>query len=322
MVLTLFILSVVTFIIIELPPGDFVTSYVSQQIASGRGPSDRVAYEAQLRKQYGLDRPVYGRYFRWMSRMAGGDLGWSLAWRRPIRDLIIERLPVTMGIAISTLIFIYVVSIPIGVYSATHQYSVGDFIFTVAGLAGLAIPTFLLALILMFLFYNFFGISIGSLFSVQYESAQWSMGKILDMMKHLPIPIIVIGTSSTASVVRVMRGCMLDELGKQYVITARAKGVSEGTLIFKYPARLALNPIVSTMGWDIPWVISAQTITDIVLNLPTLGPLLLNSLLTQDMYLAASIVLFLGALTIIGTFLSDIMLAFLDPRVRLGAGKR
>lgn len=322
MILTLFFLSLVAYIIIELPPGDFVTSYVAQLVVSGRGPSDREAYEAALRKQYGLDQTVYIRYLKWASRTLRGDFGQSLAWRRPIKDLISERLAVTIGLGVTTLIFIYIVSIPIGVYSATHQYSIGDFGFTIFGFAGLAIPQFLLALILMFLFFNLFDINIGSLFSPRYESAAWSIRKIIDLIKHLPIPILVIGLANTASVIRVMRGSMLDELGKQYVITARSKGVSEGALLFKYPVRLALNPIVSSMGFDIPWVISAQLIAAVVLNLPTLGPLLLNSLLTQDMNLAASIILFLGVLTMIGTFVSDVSLAFLDPRIRLEASNK
>jgi len=316
MVVAMFIMSVVAFIIIEIPPGDFVTSYVSQLLASGRGPSDRQAFEAKLRKQYGLDQPVYVRYFKWIGKIFHGDLGYSLAWMTPVKELISERFPVTIAIAIATLIFVYAVAVPIGIYSATHQYSLGDYFFTVIGFGGLAIPNFLFALVLMFVCYNFFDLSIGGFFSSQYETAAWSIGKFIDMLKHLPIPVIVVGTASTAGIIRIMRGCLLDELGKQYVITARAKGVAERALLFKYPVKVALNPIVSTMGWDIPWIISSQTITAVVLNLPTLGPLLLNALLTQDMYLAASIILLLSSLTLIGTFISDIMLAWLDPRIR------
>lgn len=316
MVIALFIMSVVAFVIIELPPGDFVTSYVSELMASGRGPADRQAFEAQLRKQYGLDQPVYVRYFKWLRGVLYGDLGFSLAWRASVKELISERLPITLGVAIATLVFVYIVAVPIGIYSATHQYSPGDYFFTVIGFGGLAIPNFLFALVLMFFFYHFFGLSVGGFFSPQYETAAWSVGKFLDMLKHLPIPVIVVGTASTAGIIRIMRGCLLDELGKQYVITVRAKGVGERTLLFKYPVRVALNPIVSTMGWDIPWIISSQTITAVVLNLPTLGPLLLNALLSQDMFLAAAIILFLCSLTIIGTFISDVILAWLDPRIR------
>jgi len=316
MFIVLFIMSVISFVIIQLPPGDFVTSYVAQLVASGRGPSDRQAYEAQLRKQYGLDQPIYIQYAKWIGRMFHGDLGQSLAWRRPVADLISERLLVTISISLFTLIFIYVVAVPIGIYSATHQYSLGDYAFTAIGFAGMSIPQFLFALILMSLFYKYFGLSIGRLFSPQYETAAWSVAKFIDMLKHLPIPIIVVGLAGTAGIIRVMRGCLLDELKKQYVITARAKGLAEGALLFKYPVRVALNPVVSTIGWDIPWVISGQTIAAIVLNLPTLGPLLFQALLTQDMYLAGSIILFLCSLTVIGTFISDLMLAWLDPRIR------
>jgi len=316
MFIVLFIMSVISFIIIQLPPGDFVTSYIAQLVASGRGPSDRQAYEAQLRRRYGLDQPIYVQYAKWIRRMFHGDLGQSLVWKRPVRELISERFLPTISISLFTLVFIYVVAVPIGIYSATHQYSLGDYILTLIGFSGVSIPQFLLALVLMALFYKYFGLSIGELFSPQYETAAWSIAKFMDMLKHLPIPIIVIGLAATTGIIRVMRGCLLDELRKQYVITARAKGLAERALLFKYPVRVALNPVVSTIGWDIPWIISSQTIAAIVLNLPTLGPLLFQALLTQDMYLAGSIVLFLCSLTVIGTFISDLMLAWLDPRIR------
>ncbi len=317
MIVVLFVISLITFVLIQLPPGDFVTSYVSQLIASGRGPSDREAYEATLRKQYGLDDLIYVRYAKWVGKMVQGDLGQSLAWRRPVSELIRERLFVTIVLALSTLIFIYGVAIPIGIYSATHQYSPLDYSFTVIGFAGMAIPEFLFALILMAGAYKFFGLSIGRLFSSDLESAAWSLRKVLDMLTHLPIPILVVGLAGSAGIIRIMRGCLLDELRKQYVITARAKGVTERRLLFRYPVRIALNPIVSTVGWDLPWVISGQTIASIVLNLPTLGPLLFQALMTQDMYLAGGIILILSAMTVVGTFLSDLLLAWLDPRIRL-----
>ena len=317
MIVVLFVISLITFVLIQLPPGDFVTSYVSRLIASGRGPSDREAYEATLRKQYGLDDPIYVRYAKWVGKMVQGDLGQSLAWRRPVSELIRERLFVTIVLALSTLIFIYGVAIPIGIYSATHQYSPLDYSFTVIGFAGMAIPEFLFALILMAGAYKFFGLSIGRLFSSDLESAAWSLRKVLDMLTHLPIPILVVGLAGSAGIIRIMRGCLLDELRKQYVITARAKGVTERRLLFRYPVRIALNPIVSTVGWDLPWVISGQTIASIVLNLPTLGPLLFQALMTQDMYLAGGIILILSAMTVVGTFLSDLLLAWLDPRIRL-----
>ncbi|MGB9683189.1 MAG: ABC transporter permease, partial [bacterium] len=218
MVVTLWIISLLTFIIIELPPGDFVTTYVNRLVQSGRGPADRVAYEAQLRRLYGLDQPEYIRYLRWMERIVFyGDLGQSLAWRKPVKDLILERLPITLSIALLSVIFIYLVSIPVGIYSATHQYSIGDFVFSGISFLGMSIPQFLLALILMFLAYRYFNLNIGSIFSPQYATAPWSIGKFLDMVKHLWIPIVIVAISSTASVIRVLRGCLLDELRKQYV---------------------------------------------------------------------------------------------------------
>jgi len=316
MFVTLLTVSIAAFVIIELPPGDFVTTYIAQQLASGRGPADREAYEAQLRKRYGLDAPVYVRYFKWMWRMLQGDLGRSLAHRKTVKELIFERLPATLTINMLSLVFVYVVAIPIGIYTATHQYSVGDYAFTIIGFGGLAIPNFLLALVLAFLFFKFFGLSVGGLFSPEFETAAWSMSKFVDMLKHLPIPIIVIGTAGTAGLIRIMRGCLLDELSKQYVITARAKGVKERVLLFKYPVRIAINPIISTIGWELPAIISGETITAIVLNLPTLGPLLFRALLTQDMYLAGDIVLLLCSLTVVGTFISDLLLVWMDPRIR------
>ncbi len=319
MVVTLWIISVLIFIIIELPPGDFVSTYVNNLVASGRGPSDREAYEAQLRKLYGLDQPEFTRYMRWIERIIlHGDFGQSLDLRRPVKDLILEKLPITLSIAILSIIFIYLVSIPVGIYSATHQYSIGDFAFSGISFLGMSIPQFLLALILMYLAYKYFNLNIGSIFSPQYATAPWSIGKFIDMIKHLWIPIIVVAISSTASVIRVLRGCLLDELRKQYVITARAKGVPERKLLWKYPVRIALNPVVSTIGWDIPWIISSESIVGIVLNLPTLGPLLLQSLMSQDMYLGGSIVLLLAGMTVFGTFISDMLLALLDPRIRYG----
>ena len=310
----LLVVSVVAFIIIQLPPGDYLTSYIITLRASGQTVDE--AQIASLRKQYGLDLPMYGQYLFWMWKMLHGDLGRSFQWNRPVSDLIAERLPLTIIISLFTLIFTYAVAIPIGIYSATHQYSVGDYALTVIGFAGLATPNFLLALVLMFLFYKYFGLSVGGLFSVEYARAAWSMDKFLDMLKHLPIPIIVIGTAGTAGLIRVMRGCLLDELKKQYVITARAKGVAERTLLFKYPVRVAINPIVSTIGWTLPAIVSGETITAIVLGLPTTGPLLFRALMSQDMYLAGSTVMFLTFLTVIGTFISDLLLVWVDPRIR------
>jgi len=314
MIIVLLVTSITAFIIIQLPPGDYLTSYIAELESSGTKVGEEQI--ASLKKQYGLDAPMYQQYFRWMWRMFHGDFGLSFAWNKPVSELLIERLPLTMMVSLLALIFTYAVAIPIGIYSATHQYSIGDYIFTIAGFAGLATPNFLFALILMFLFYKYFGLSVGGLFSPQYQLSSWSVGKFIDMLKHLPIPIIVIGTAGTAWLIRVMRGCLLDELRKQYVITARAKGVKERTLLFKYPVRVAINPIISTIGWTLPGIVSGETITAIVLNLPTTGPLLLRALMHQDSYLAGSTVMLLAFMTVIGIFISDILLVWVDPRIR------
>jgi len=314
MVIILGVASIISFIVIQLPPGDYLTSYIVQLEATGAKVNEQQV--ASLKKRYGLDLPIYFQYLKWMWNMAHGNFGRSFQWDKPVRELIAERLPLTITISLLTLIFTYVVAIPIGIYSATHQYSVTDYIFTTIGFAGLATPNFLFALILMFLFFTYFNFSIGGLFSPEYTDAAWSMSKIFDMLKHLPVPIIVIGTAGTAGLVRVMRGCLLDELRKQYVITARAKGVAEKNLLFKYPLRVAINPIISTIGWTLPAIVSGETITAIVLSLPTTGPLLFQALLTQDMYLAGSTIMFLTFLTVIGTFISDLLLVWIDPRIK------
>ena len=315
MIIILFLLSVVAFIIIQLPPGDYVSAYVAE-LQSMRG--ERLGEEEiiALRKIYGVDQPMYVQYSKWLWKLSHGNFGMSLQLQRPVIDLIAERLPLTVMICILATIFTYAVGMPIGIYSAIRQYSIGDYFSTVFGFIGLAVPNFLLALILMFLFYKYFGFSIGGLFSLQYMDASWSVGKFIDMLKHLPIPVIVIGTPGAAALIRTMRGCLLDELRKQYVITARAKGLEERTLLFKYPVRVAINPIISTIGWTLPWLISGGTITSIVLGLPTMGPLLFQALLKQDMELAGSILMILSFLTVIGTFISDILLVLLDPRIR------
>lgn len=314
MIVILLVVSVVSFILIQLPPGDFLTNYVTRLRVSGTYVDK--AMIAALTKRYGLDLPLYQKYFKWMGRIFHGDFGMSFTWNKPVSELLAERLPLTAMVSLFSLILAYIVAIPIGIYSATRQYSIGDYIFTGVGFAGLAIPNFLLALILMIIFYKYFGFSIGGLFSPQFLGASWSIDKFVNMLKHLPAPIIVIGTAGTASLIRIMRGCLLDELQKQYVITARAKGVGERALLFKYPVRLAINPIVSTIGWILPAIVSGETITAIVLGLPTMGPLLFGSLMRQDMYLAGSIVMILSFLTVIGTLISDILLAWIDPRIR------
>jgi len=314
MIILLLAITVVAFTIIQLPPGDFLSTYIME--LKSRGTEVGEAELASLRKRYGLDLPIYLQYFKWMRKMFKGDFGKSFEWNKPVEELINERLMLTVIISLSTLVFVYIVAIPIGIYSATHQYSIGYYVFTTTRFAGLATPNFLLALILMFLFYKYFGLDVGGLFSLEYVRAAWSWAKFMDMINHMWIPIIVIGPGGTAGLIRVMRGCLLDELQKQYVITARAKGVSEIILLFKYPVRVAINPIISTIGWTLPGIVSGETITSIVLSLPTTGPLLFGALMSQDMYLAGSIIMFLSFLTVIGTFISDLLLTWIDPRIR------
>ncbi len=310
----LLVISVMSFVIIQLPPGDYLSTLISSLRMRG-ATLDQDAIKS-LEQEYGLDKPMPMQYLWWMWQMGHGNFGQSFEWRRPVIDLIMERLPLTIAISVASLLFVYMIAIPIGVFSAVKQYSIGDYLATVFGFIGMATPNFLLALILMWFMFSFFGVSVGGLFSQQYLNEPWSWGKFADLLKHLPVPVIVVGMSGTAGLIRVMRGGMLDELRRQYVATARAKGVSESRLLLKYPLRVALNPIISTIGWQLPAIVSGETITSIVLGLPTTGPLLYRSLQSQDMYLAGGIVMFLSALTVIGTLLSDILLAVLDPRIR------
>ena len=314
MVMIMAAVSVIGFAIIQLPPGDYLSIYIERLKMAGYEVDQ--AQLAALKQRYGLDQPPVVQYLKWMWGMFHGDFGQSFEWNRPVFGLVMERLPLTMALSVATLILTYAVAIPIGIYSATHQYSPGDFLATVFGFTGLAIPSFLFALILMWVLYSAFGLSIGGLFSQQYLQAPWSWGKFVDLLKHLPVPLIVIGTSGTAGLIRVMRGCLLDELRKQYVVTARAKGVSEARLLFKYPVRIALNPIISTVGWALPAIVGGETIVAIVLNLPTTGPLLYRALISQDMYLAGSTVLFLTFMTVVGILISDILLGAMDPRIQ------
>lgn len=314
MIVLLWLVSLVAFIIMELPPGDYLSTYIAHLKTSGVEITEEQV--RSLEQQYGLNQPMHSRYIKWLWSMIRGDFGRSFQWNESVSKLIAERLPFTIAISFLTMLFTYALAIPIGIYSATHQYSIGDFCFTIIGFMGLAIPNFLLALVLMYVFYKYFNLSAGGLFSVEYQVAPWNVAKIVDLLKHMPIPIIVIGTAGTAALIRVMRGCLLDELRKQYVITARAKGVSENRLLFKYPVRVSLNPVVSTFGWMLPRIVSGETITAIVLSLPTVGPLLFQALLAQDMHLAGAVVMILSALVVIGTLISDIMLVWLDPRIR------
>lgn len=315
MIPTLFGLSLIAFLIIQLPPGDYVTSLIASMQDSGANVDPRQI--ERLREAYGFNDPVWLQYFKWIGGILfRGDFGYSFEWNRPVSELIWDRMGSTLGISIASLLFVWAVSLPIGIYSAMRRHSVGDYVFTFIGFIGLAVPSFILALSLMYLSYRYFGQSVGGLFSQQYVDAPWSWGKFVDLLSHLWIPIIVIGTSGTAAMIRVLRANLSDELRKPYVITAKAKGLPEYKVVIKYPLRIALNPFVSAIGWVLPELVSGVTITAIVLNLPTAGPLLLRALVSQDMYLAGSFILLMGVLTLVGMLVSDLLLALLDPRIR------
>jgi peptide/nickel transport system permease protein len=314
MVITLVVISMLSFIIIQLPPGDYLTSYITQLRSMGTDVSDeQIDY---LREQYGLDDPVYVQYFKWIGNFLTGDMGFSFAWNRPVNELVWERLGLTLVISISSLLFTWIVAFPIGIYTALKQNSLSDYFFTFISFIGVATPNFLLALVLMYVSFRYFGINVGGLFSPEYAEAAWSLAKVSDLLQHLWIPVVVVGTAGTAGLVRIMRANLLDELGKPYVTTAKSKGIPNHKVILKYPVRIALNPFISTLGWQLPKLISGSTITAVVLSLPTTGPLLLDALKSQDMYLAGSFIMLLSVLTVIGTFISDILLALVDPRIR------
>ncbi len=316
-ILTIWIVTIISFVVIQLPPGDYVTTVISEMLGQGM---DEIPpeLEAALRAQYGLDQPMYVQYFKWIRNIiTRGDFGYSFVYKLDASRLIWDRLPLTFAIAFSSFLFIWIVSLPVGIYSAVRQYSPGDYVATFLGFIGLATPDFLLALIFLFLSYRFLGDARIGLFSQQYINAPWSMAKFQNMLNHLWIPIIIVGTAGTAALIRTMRANLLDELNKPYVETARSKGVSEAKLLIKYPVRHAMNPFVSTIGWTLPTLISGEALVAIVLNLPTSGPILLESLMVQDMYVAAGFILVLCTLTVIGTFVSDVLLAWLDPRIRL-----
>jgi peptide/nickel transport system permease protein len=313
-VVTIWAISVLSFVIIQLPPGDFVDAYIAKLSASGSTVS---AEEAQnLRKLYGLDRPIYVQYGKWISRVADGDFGESMEWMRPVPEVIGDRLWMTMVVSVAAIVLTWGIALPIGIYSAVRQYSAGDYFFTCLGFIGLAIPNFLLALILMYFGFKLFDANIGGLFTAEYELAPWSLAKLWDLVKHLPLPALILAVAGTAQLIRIMRANLLDELRKPYVVTARAKGLSETRVILKYPVRAALNPFASSLAYLFPYVVSGSIIVSLVLSLPTVGPLLLTSLLAQDMFLAGTIILMLGVMTVIGTFVSDLVLMWIDPRIR------
>lgn len=316
MAIVLVLVSAVSFYIVNLPPGSWIESYALELIAEGGDIADQAELDF-LTRRYGLDRPLHIQYIRWIVPVVTqGDFGQSFEWQQPVWGLIRERLLLTMIISGASILFIYAVSIPIALYSATRQYSFGDYFFSFLGLIGLATPNFLLALVFMIVLLNVFGFSPGGLFSPEYLREPWSLAKFWDLVKHLPVPVIVVGTAGTAGLIRVLRGLLLDELEKQYVKTARAKGVSEWRLILKYPFRMALNPVLSTIGNLLPAIVSGSAIVSVVLGLPTTGPLLLRALIAQDTYAASSMLMMLGALTVVGVFISDLLLMWLDPRIR------
>jgi len=315
-ILTTVAISVLSFIVIHLAPGDYVTAYIAQASASGSIVS---AAEAQaLRIQYGLDQPMHIQYIRWISLIMQGNFGMAMERGRPVMEVIGDRLTLTVVVSVAAIIFTWAMALPIGIYSAVRQYSIGDYIFTFIGFFGLAVPGFMLALVVMYLGFVYFNTSIGGLFSAQYAEAAWSLDKFWDLMAQLPIPAVVLGLSGTAQMIRIMRANLLDELRKPYVVTARAKGMSERRAILKYPVRVALNPFASTIGYLFPYVVSGSIIVSLVLSLPTVGPLLLKALIAQDMFLAGTIILMLGVMTVIGTFISDLVLMWIDPRIRVG----
>jgi peptide/nickel transport system permease protein len=315
-IVTIIAISMLAFVIIQLPPGDYLTSYISQMAASGSMISEQEAQN--LRVLYGLDKPKYMQYVYWVGLMFHGNFGMSLEWGLPVMTVIGDRLALTMVVSLLAVILTWGLALPIGIYSAVRQYSIGDYLFTLVGFIGLAVPSFMLALVLMYLGFAWFGADVGGLFSAEFNDAEWSLARVWDLVKHLPLPAVILGFGGTAQMIRIMRANLLDELGKPYVVTARAKGLSEPRLILKYPVRVALNPFASTVGYLFPYVVSGSIVVSLVLSLPTVGPVLLKALLAQDMFLAGTIVLMLGVMTVVGTLISDLLLMWIDPRIRFG----
>lgn len=312
---TLLLVSFASFVIVQAAPGDYAEIYAGKKAAAGAIVT-QADIEA-IRVELGLDKPWYQQYGRWLSNALQGEFGYSWAWRRPVGEVIAERMPLTLAIAFTTLFFMYAVSIPIGIYSAVYRYSVGDYAASIIGYLGLAVPSFLLALVLMYLAQRYLGQSAGGLFSPEFANAPWSFARVKDFLTHLVIPVIVLGTAGTAYLVRSMRAALLDELDRMYVLSAKASGLSPMQLLLRYPVRMALNPIASTLGWRLTYVISGTPIVSFVLALPDTGPLFLGALLNQDMYLAGALIFLYCLLTIIGTLVSDLLLMWLDPRIRL-----
>ncbi|HKP23862.1 MAG TPA: ABC transporter permease [Dongiaceae bacterium] len=318
MIPTLIVISIAIFVIIQAPPGDWIETYIAQLKAQGEAvdPAKIEFY----RKTYGFDLPFYLQYLKWAGGLLQGNLGFSFEHSMPVSEVVGDRLSLTVVVSVASILFVWVLSFPIAVYSAVRQYSVGDYFFTFLGYIGLATPSFLLALILLYFTKEYFDVSIGGLMDPQYAGAAWSWAKFQSILSHLWIPVLVIGLPGTAGMIRRLRANLLDELNKQYVTTGRAKGLPPGRLLVKYPLRISLNPFIADIGSLLPELISGSVIVSVVMALPLTGPMLLDALRSQDMYLAGSFLMFMAFLTVVGVFISDIMLALLDPRIRLGAG--
>ena len=314
-VFTVIAISILSFMIIHLPPGDYVTTYIAQIAANGGTVSEQEA--ANLRALYGLDQPIYMQYLRWIGLIAQGNFGIAMEYQLPVAQVIGDRLWMTVAVSTAALVFTWVVALPIGIYSAVRQHSVLDYTFTFLGFVGLAIPNFLLALLILYVGFKYFNINVGGLFRPEFADAPWSWAKFQDLLGHLPVPAIVLGLAATAGQIRIMRANLLDEKRKPYVVSARVRGLPEHRVILTYPVRVALNPFASTIGYTLPYIVSGSVIVSIVLSLPTVGPLLYKALIALDMFLAGTIILLLGVLTVIGTLLSDLLLMWLDPRIRL-----
>lgn len=316
MIPTLIVISMLSFVIIQLPPGDYLTSYAASLRATGDAVDE--AELASLRERYGLGQPIYVQYYKWISGiLLRGDWGQSMEWRKPVKELIWERMALTVFLSLVAISVSWFIAIPVGVFSATHQYSIPDYVFSAISFIGAGTPGFMIALVVMLIAMRQFGLNVGGLFSEEYILAPWSWAKFVDMLKHLWIPVIVIAFESTAGSIRTTRANVLDELNKPYVETARAKGVKERKLVWKYPVRVAMNPFFSTVGWTLASLIGGQTLVAVVLGLQTNGPMMLRALRSQDMYLAGSFLFLVSVLTVIGTLISDILLAWIDPRIRM-----
>jgi peptide/nickel transport system permease protein len=314
MIPTLIIISIISFILIQLPPGDIITSTLRELEQQGQPVSEEKI--AALRAMYHLDDPMPVQYLRWIGGFLQGNMGYSIRYQQPVNRLVMERLGLTVLIAVASILFTWVLAMPAGIYSAVKQYSITDYTLTVLAFLGMATPSFVLALIMMYLGYEWFGISVGGLFSPEFVGAPWSLDRVTDLLKHIWVPMVILGLGGTAGMIRILRANLLDELKKPYVVTARAKGLHPIRVILKYPVRIAISPFISTIGWMLPGLFSGSAIISVVLDLPTTGPLLLEALMSQDMYLAGSFIMVLSTLTVIGTLISDLLLVVVDPRIK------